>query len=166
MEQRSHSLLRRLKRIAEGAENGLLVLLLGAMVLLATTQILLRNLWDTGLTWADPALRVAVLWIALLGALAASRDDNHIRIDLLTRFLPERLKTHIKLVTDLFSAVVCTWLAFHSARFVYSEWQDGGVVFAAVPAWVCELIIPIGFASMALRFLLAGLLRQRTHPST
>lgn len=166
MEQRTHSLLNRLTHITESAENGLLVLLLGAMVLLATTQILLRNLWDTGLVWADPALRVAVLWIALLGALAASRDDNHIRIDLLTRFLPVRLKAHIKLITDLFSALVCALLAWHSARFVYSEWQDGGMVFAAVPAWACELIMPIGFAIMALRFLLTGLLRQRTRSPT
>ena len=54
------------------------MLLLTGMILLATTQILMRNLWDTGLAWADPSLRIAVLWVALLGALAATRDDNHI----------------------------------------------------------------------------------------
>ena len=49
-------------------EDALLVALLGVLLLLASTQILLRNLFDAGLTWADPLLRVLVLWLGLLGA--------------------------------------------------------------------------------------------------
>ena len=162
MEQSTNSLLHRFKRFAETTENTLLVLLLTAMILLAATQILLRNLWDTGLVWADPSLRVAVLWITLFGAMAASRDDNHIRIDLLTRFLPPGAKRYTQLTTDLFSTLVCGLLAWHGGRFVYFEWQDGGLLFAGVPAWACELIIPLGFGIMALRFFCNGLLRSRT----
>lgn len=142
------------------------MLLLTGMILLATTQILLRNLWDTGLAWADPSLRIAVLWVALLGALAATRDNNHIRIDLLTRFLPHGAKRYSLMVTDLFSALVCGLLAWHGGRFVYFEWQDGSTLFSSVPAWACELIIPLGFGLMALRFLLAALLRFQDKGAT
>jgi TRAP-type C4-dicarboxylate transport system permease small subunit len=153
--------LRRLQQRIHRLEDSLLMLLLTGMILLATTQILLRNLLDTGLAWADPSLRIAVLWVALLGALAATRDDNHIRIDLLTRFLPEQAKRYSLMVTDLFSTLVCGLLAWHGGRFVYFEWQDGNTLFSSVPAWLCELIIPLGFGLMALRFLLAALLRLR-----
>ncbi len=152
-------LLRCTKRHLLVVENGLLVLLLTAMILLATLQIILRNGWATGLSWADPALRVAVLWITLLGAMAATRDSNHIKIDLLTRFLPAQLKIYAQLITDLFSAFICGILAWHGGHFVYFEWQDESILFASVPAWACELIIPFGFGVMALRFLVSGLLK-------
>ena len=161
MSQYHNHTLRHLQQRIHRLEDGLLMLLLTGMILLATTQILLRNLWDTGLAWADPSLRIAVLWVALLGALAATRDDNHIRIDLLTRFLPDWAKRYSLMLTDLFSTLVCGLLAWHGARFVYFEWQDGSTLFSSVPAWLCELIIPLGFGLMALRFLLAALLRFR-----
>jgi len=158
----------RLSRLLQSAklhitrvEGGLLVLMLTGMILLATLQIVLRNFWSTGISWADPTLRVAVLWVTLLGAMAATRDENHIQIDLLTRFLPERLKGYARLVTDLFSAFICGLLAWHGGRFVYFEWQDESILFASVPAWACELIIPIGFGVMTLRFLVTGLLRLK-----
>ena len=44
------------------AEDALLVLLLSVMIGLASTQILLRNLLDSGFVWIDPLLRVLVLW--------------------------------------------------------------------------------------------------------
>lgn len=161
MEAHHYTLLARLKRLLNRAEDGLLATLLGGMILLATAQILLRNLWDTGLIWADPSLRIAVLWVTLLGAMAATRDNNHIRIDLLTRFLPEQARRWTQLVTELFSAFICGLLAWHGGRFVYFEWRDGNSLFSSVPAWACELIIPLGFGVMALRFLLSGLLHLK-----
>ena len=150
------TLLLRLQRLTLLVEDTLLVAILTTLVLLATSQILLRNIWGTGIAWSDPLLRVLVLWIALLGAMAATRDNNHIRIDILSRFLPQRLRQISRHTTDLFAAVVSGLLAWHSARFVYLEWEDGNILFAAVPAWVCELILPLGFGVMALRFLLAS----------
>ena len=166
MDRKASHMLHQIKQRLSLIENSLLVLLLTGMILLATFQIVLRNGWATGLSWADPTLRVAVLWITLLGAMAATRDDNHIKIDLLSRFLTERWKIYIQLLTDLFSAFICGLLTWHGSRFVYFEWQDGSILFASVPAWICELIIPLGFGVMALRFLVNGLLRIKPQSTT
>jgi len=131
------------------------MLLLVATILLASSQIFLRNFLGTGISWADPLLRLLVLWLSLMGAMAATRDNNHIRIDLLSRYLPSTFKRLSQKVTDLFAAIVCILLAWHSARFVYLEWQDASVLFSSVPAWLGELIMPFGFAVMALRFALS-----------
>jgi TRAP-type C4-dicarboxylate transport system permease small subunit len=135
-------------------EDTLLALLLLIMILIAGSQILLRNLFDSGFVWADPMLRVLVLWLGLLGAMVATRDDNHIRIDILSRYLSPRFKSAAQLVTSLFTSVVSAIIAYHAGRFVYMEWQDGSVLFAGVPAWACEIIIPIGFGMIALRYLM------------
>jgi TRAP-type C4-dicarboxylate transport system permease small subunit len=143
-------------------EEGLLVVLLSAMILLASWQILMRNLYDSGLFWADPALRMLVLWLALLGAIAATRDDRHIRIDLFSRFLSVRGKAWVQAVNDLFSSLVCGLIAWHGGRLVYFEWQDGSQLFGGLPAWAGELIIPLGFGIMAARFLFSAPLRLST----
>ena len=153
------SVLERLGGILAAVEDGILVSLLTVMIGLAGTQILLRNLWDTSIGWGDPLLRVTVMWVGLLGAMAASRDDNHITIDLVSRFLEGRAEAATRIITGLVGAVVCTALAWHGMRFVLFEREDQAIAFASVPAWMCELIIPVAFGIMALRFL-TGVLAQ------
>lgn len=143
----------KLKGLSIRLEEGLMALMLSIMILLATGQILLRNVFDTGLFWADPTLRLMVLWLALLGAMAATHDDRHIRIDLFSRFLNARGKQIIQSINDLFSAAVCAVISWHAGRLVHFEWQDGTQLFGSLPAWLGEIIIPIGFGIMALRFL-------------
>jgi len=148
-------------------EDALLALLLGAMILLAPLQILLRGLFDAGFGWSDPLLRVLVLWVGLLGALAASRDGRQIRIDVLARVLAGRARAAAESVTSLFTAGVCGVVAFHAGRFVISEREYGVVAFSGVPAWVLESIIPFAFGAIALRFALtcAVNLREAVRPA-
>ena len=135
-------------------EDGLLALILGLLVLLAPLQILLRNVFDTGIGWGDPLLRVLVLWVAMLGALAATRGRRQISIDLLSHLIGERLRSGVGVVTSLFTAVVCAVVAYHSARFVASEMEYEAIAFAGVPAWACEIVIPVAFGLIALRYAL------------
>ena len=58
-------------------EDWFLVVMLGVMVLLAVVQIFYRNVFGIGLLWADPMLRIMVLWVALAGAVIATRTDPY-----------------------------------------------------------------------------------------
>ena len=127
------------------------------MLLMALVQILLRNFFDSGLLWAESALRILVLWVAMLGAMVATRESNHIAIDLVTRFLPEHLKKYAILVSYLFSAAVCGLVAYHAIEFIQFEYEDQTIAFANVPTWICQSIIPFGFGIMALRFIFHGI---------
>lgn len=144
------SRLRRLARLSARVEDGLLILLLGLMIALAGAQILLRNFFDTGIDWTPPLLRLLVLWLALLGGMAATRADNHIAIDVISRFLPIRLRRLADAATRLFTTVVCAIIAWHAAQFVWMEYQDGMILFGRMPAWSGEIIIPIGFAAIGM----------------
>lgn len=154
-------LLRRLDEFGRRLEDGLLALMLATMVLLAAAQILLRNLFDSGFIWADGLLRILVLWLALLGALAASREDRHIRIDLLSRFLPPRRRDAVRIVVDAFTAAVCALVAWHAVRFVQLEYVFGSTVLDGFPAWIAQIILPMGFGLMAYRYLVHMLTRIR-----
>lgn len=150
-----------LLRFTRFVEDSVMIALVSLMILLAGTQIILRNLFDTGFGWSDPLLRIMVLWVGLVGAMAATREHRHITIDVLSRFLPARGKQVSGVITDLFSTIVCVLLAWHSGTFVIEEFRSGGEAFIGVPAWACEAIMPVGFAVMALRFLLSSVERLR-----
>ena len=135
-------------------EDITLVTILAAIIVLAIGEVILRNVWGSGFAWGDPLLRILVLWIALFGAMAATRDRNHINIDVLSKFLPDFLKKPAQLLTHLFSSVVCAMLAWQGGRLVLLDYREATTAFASVPAWACELIIPFGFGVISLRFFL------------
>ncbi len=145
-------------------EDGVLVVLLLTMILMAVVQIVLRNLFDAGLLWGDVLVRVLVLWIGMVGAMAAGRKGDHINIDVVTRFLPARVREAAGGVVALATSFICGAAAWYSLRFVRMEMAYGGIAFAGVPAWVCEAILPFAFAVMAVRYLLLSLLRFRAVP--
>jgi TRAP-type C4-dicarboxylate transport system permease small subunit len=146
-------------------EDSLLVGLLTAMLMLAVVQILARNLFQSGLVWGDVAVRIMVLWVGLIGAMVATRQNKHITIDILSRYLPPRFSRPINAILNLFSAMVCGTAAYFSFRFVRFEYIDGAAAFGSVPLWVAESVIPLALSVMALRysFLFTGTLFQSDH---
>lgn len=146
------SLLRILKGL-HFAEEALLVLLLMTMIAVAVAQIVLRNGFDAGLLWGDSFLRVLVLWIAMVGALVASRGQCHISIDVASKYLPGTAAKAVAVFNGLFTAAICFLLAWFSLEFVRVEYEFPSPAFANVPTWFCESIMPIAFSLIGLRYL-------------
>lgn len=141
-------------------ESYALASILLLMVVLAVLQILLRNLFGTSLFWIDPLNRLLVLWVAILGAMVATREREHIAIDMVKHYLKGYWLRVMTRVAELFAASVCMLMAYHSARFVYFDYLDDMRTFSSLPVWPFELIMPIGFAVMAGRFIYSLLTRQ------
>jgi TRAP-type C4-dicarboxylate transport system permease small subunit len=157
----SGSLPARLVGLLHAVEDGILILLLTAMLLLGVTQILLRNVFDSGLLWAGPLLRVMLLWVGLLGAMVASRYDKHISIDVLSRLVGVKWRPWLRMATDLFAGMVCAIVAYYAGRFVLDEIAYGTPGFAGIPAWMLESVIPLAFGVIALRYLLLSGMQLR-----
>jgi len=136
----------------QNLEKWVLVLLITSLVAFAVLQIVLRNFFSTGLVWGDDLLRHGVLWLSILGASRATVEKKHIRIDLLPRILPRRFTFISDIMCCLFSFLVCSVLFWTSWRFVQDERLLGDIAFASIPFWYLELIFPVGFGLMALRF--------------
>jgi len=147
-------LIETLCRYLRFVESGLLVGMLAVMIFLAAYQVIARNFFDTGILWGDSLVRVGVLWITLLGAMVASRDDSHIRMDLVSQFLDVSGRKHIRRFGSVFTCVVCGVFAWHSFRFVQVDYEYQIMAFAQVPAWLCEAIMPVGAGVMCLRYFL------------
>ena len=151
----------RVLRLLSMVEDGLLIGLLSMMILLAAGQVILRNVFGISLVWGDPGARTLVLWVGLLGAMSASRTHKHISMDVLSRWLPDQARRLSLALIGLFTASVCGVVAYHAGRFVAMDYEAGLLAFAAVPAWVVELILPLGFTIMAVRYLLVAVINVK-----
>lgn len=153
MPHKVSQVLERVGAAATAAETVILALLVSGMVLLSAAQILLRNFFQTGFLWADPLLGMGLLWLTMLGALAATGARRHIVIDLVGHFCPPRLRSALGRITALFAAVICGLLASAAARFCLFQKEMETDRILNLPVWGYYLIIPVAFGLMTLRFL-------------
>jgi len=145
-------------------EDSLLMLILVAIVCLAFLQIVLRNVFGIGLIWIEPLVRQMLLWVALAGAMVATRDHNHITVDAVSRFLPPgRIKFASGFLCDTFAAIVCGLLTYSTFLVFHREFHDPqlGNFMPGLPHWASLLTLPIAFGVMTLRFVRFGFLSLR-----
>ena len=150
----AQTILQKLDNAGRAAENAVLVIILSSMILLAAGQIVARNVFGFGFIWSDELLRMLVLWIAVAGAVAASRADKHINIAILDRFLPQKLNSAVKVIVDFFTAGICAVVTWYSVNFVLLSYEYGDVLLGNVPAWILQLVLPLGFGLMSWRYIL------------
>ena len=154
---RFKQLLKRLDKAGTALETTVLVSMLTAMMLVAVSQIVMREVFGSGLGWADELVRLMVLWLALVGSIAACRENRHIRIDALSQVLPDLAVNVFRVLVDIFAAVVCGIIAFQAWRYLQIEIEDGETVLGDIPAWIAHLVMPAAFALISYRFLVAAL---------
>lgn len=132
-------------------ENASLTALFAALLSLGVTQIVARNFFGHGFAWIDPMMRALVLWIALFGAMVATRQRSHIRIDIAGQWLYGGYRKVANIITDIFTGVVAVIIAIASYRFMGFEYDDGTIAFAGIPTWVVATALPFAFGLIALR---------------
>ena len=133
-------------------ENVLLVVFPITIALFAVLQIVLRNFMQTSIPWIDPVIRISILWIALIGAMVATRQGGHIKIDIISNYLPKAYLAYVVAMSHSICTLVCTAMTYFSVKFVYEEYVYQSIIYADVPSWPFQLIIPLSFAVMSLRF--------------
>jgi TRAP-type C4-dicarboxylate transport system permease small subunit len=139
-------------------EGAVLIFLLLVMLFMAFGQVVLRNVFTGGIVWGDILLRHLVLWIGFLGAALATSGERHINIDILTRYLSERLKRVVAALSNVFAAVVCYLLFQASLTFIEFEIANNNTTFAEIPSWYVQIIIPVGYGLVAFHFIVRAIL--------
>jgi len=140
------------EKLGTPVERFLVAFLLLAMVLLPAASTVSRRLIGRELTGAAPLAQHITLWVGFLGALLATVSGHHLALSslgVLRRGWPRR---GAQFFGEVVSAAATALLAYGSAKLVQAEWDGFGVVaFGIRNAW-SQLVMPVGFAAMALRF--------------
>jgi TRAP-type C4-dicarboxylate transport system permease small subunit len=105
-----------MKKLArfEAAVNGLMALLLSCMGLFIFTNVVLRYLFNSGLTWAEELSRFLFIWLIFLGAIEALKDNNHLGFTSFVQQLPPTAKKACFIVSNLLM-VICLAILFQGS---------------------------------------------------
>jgi len=143
-------------RAFDRIEDYTLILLLGALLAVATLQIITRNVYGKSLPWGDFAVQYLVVWAGFLGASVAAREKKHIAIDALAMALPAGWRKWIDRITEWFSAFICAVLLYSSIKYLHYEYAEGSRVPGTFPEWALLTIFPVSFGLMTIRFIAHG----------
>ena len=135
-------------------EQVLVALFLSVMILIAFLQIVLRNFFSTGISWGDSLVRYLVVWVGFIGAALATKEGKHISIEVASRWITGSGRHYFQVFSNLVSAAVCGCLTYAAVKFVVFLAQMATTAFFSLPAWIPEIIIPVTFGIMTLRFAL------------
>lgn len=127
-------------------ERRLAVALYVMLIVLICTTIVGRNLLQMTSHRLMELAPTVVLWLALVGATLALKEQRHIRIELLLRFLPPGGQRVAVALTSLFGIGVCGVLTYAAVSFVYNE-----IILFGPWGWL-SVCFPLFFLVVFLRF--------------
>jgi len=125
------------------------------MMLLPLAEAGLRRTLHVSIPASTTIVQHMVLVVGMLGGAIAAREG---RLLTLSTWGETALRGHLKEVARIFtngvSASVCAFLSLAAYQFVKTEFEGAKILAFGVPVWVVELILPLGFAAIAVRILL------------
>ena len=135
------------------AEDGILALALGAMMALPLAEIFLRTVFRTGLAGSSTLVQHLTLFVSMAGSALAAREGRLIAFSTLPALLKGAWAGRAQWFGCTVAAAVAGTLGAASARFVGVERVAARPFLLGVPLWMIELVLPVGFAAIALRLL-------------
>ncbi|HEX5221238.1 MAG TPA: TRAP transporter large permease subunit [Verrucomicrobiae bacterium] len=134
-------------------ENLIVALALAALVVLPIAEVFGRKLFKEGVPGGGAIQQHLVLIIGLLGGMFAARDRRLLSLSTLTNFLKGRWQAFARVFSSSFAAGITVFLCLAAVQLVQSEKEGGKLLIPGVPLWTVQLVMPVGFAVIAMRLL-------------
>jgi len=113
--------LRRIDNLVSRLEDGLLTFGTGLLAVLLFANVLLRYVFRSPFAWMEEGVVAIFVWLVFIGVAACYRSHQHLRIDVLVRFLPHSLTLlvgTIAITINFFILILLVWVGYDYAHFV------------------------------------------------
>ena len=129
-------------------------LILLAMVIVVTADIVLRNTVRVGFSWANEVSEYALYLMTLLTAPWLLRRGQHVRLDIILTLVPARVAWLMEAVGDLLGFAVSIVLIRYGMAMTYDSFRLGAITIKNLvfPEWWLLAPLPAAFALLAIEF--------------
>lgn len=135
------------------AEDLLLAIALGVMMLLPILEIVLRSGFGGGVPGAVPMVQHLVLAVGMLGGAVAAREGRLLSFSAASQWFKGRAEIVARVTANGFAAAASGFLCWASYRFVLSQKRLGKELIEGVPVWTIQTLLVIGFGLIAIRLI-------------
>jgi TRAP-type transport system small permease protein len=129
-------------------------ILLGAMALLVTLDVVMRNVGLGTIAWVNEVSEYSLPVATLLIAPWLLHRNEHVRLDVLIVNLPRRLGRLLERSCDVVGIAICAVFAWYSIRLILDSARISSMVVKtlAIPEWWQYALVPVSFSLLAVEF--------------
>lgn len=133
---------------------GAAALLLGAMALLVTLDVLMRNVGLGTLAWVNEVSEYSLPLATLLIAPWLLHRNEHVRLDVLLVSLPRAASRLLEKACDVVGIAICAVFVWYSLRLILDSSRIGSMVVKtlSIPEWWQYALVPVCFSLLAVEF--------------
>ena len=86
-------MLNKIDKVLTHVEHAITGSLFIASLLVLGWNIILRKVFHNASTWAEEAIRYAIIWVTFVGSSQCAKSGKHVGIDILVEALPKGMRT-------------------------------------------------------------------------
>jgi len=139
---------------------------IAAGVALAFINVVARYGFNGSITWASELTNYFFIWSAFFGAAYCFKKDSHISVTILLERLPSPIMKTLMIISHIIVIIYLLAVAYYGYKFLLLEidLQEVSIDLVvpkiswlgmsddwAVPMWIPYSVLPLAFASAALR---------------
>ena len=156
---------KKIDTILSGFEGYLTGFLLLASTLVLFVNVFLRYVFHSSTTWAEEAIRYAIIWVTFVGSSICARKGSHVGIDLFAQVMPPIGKKIVLALGQIISAIFmgfCTIYGWQMFMLMMSTGQKSPAML--MPMAIVYFAMPLGFLLTTVQFIAAAVRAIRSTP--
>ena len=133
---------------------GAAAIILGAMAVLVTLDVVLRNVGLGTIAWVNEVSEYSLPVATLLVAPWLLHRNEHVRLDVLLVSLPANAARLLEKTCDGLGIAICAVFVWYSIRLIHDSSRIGSMVVKtlAIPEWWQYALVPLSFSLLAVEF--------------
>lgn len=150
-------MLTKIGRVLDFVENLINGTLMSACIVVLFINVFARYLFSAASSWAEEAIRYAVIWVTFLGCSQCAKAGTHVGIDIVIQLMPQRFHRYFNALAQFLAAAFCavaTYAGWQATMLLQTTGQRSPAIL--MPMSIVYFAIPLGFALTCIRFLVAG----------
>ncbi len=113
-------------------------------------QVITRYVLEVPVMGLEETMMYPTVWLYILGAVNASRENSHIRANVLEIFLKtDRGHTILAIIGEVVSLIVGLWLlswAWQFTQYAWKVWRESPTLY--IPTFYFDVALVVGLALM------------------
>jgi C4-dicarboxylate transporter, DctQ subunit len=134
-------------------ESIMIIVLMLVATALGLTQIVLRYIFNTGISGLETYFVIVTAAAMLLSGTRAVRDDKHVRVELLALVSSPRVNALLQITSNLLGFMLCAFLFYACYSYtVFTQMMETVSLETGLPDWQISLIATFCLGMFALRY--------------
>lgn len=148
----------------------LLTALIASVALMQFVQVVTRYIFEVPIMGLEESMVIPTIWLYMLGAVNASREDSQIRANVLEIFIKsERGHTILALVGEVISFIISSWLTYWAwdyVKYAWRVWKESPTLYIPTFYHECSVFIGLLLITLFIAIHIVKLVNQLRTPSS